>query len=431
MNKKWCFPFLFLLGLFALSACSSGGRGELVGVRLKSIKSNRPPKGMVYIPQGTFIAGVSDEDISFSQIQQNRQFTMSPFYMDETEISNSQYRQFVNWVRDSIAITQYLNDPSYFISPKEGSASDQRFIDWSKVASGKSLWADAANRDKLNTMFYQGSDQIFGQEELDVRLLRYIYETYDLRLAAANKNNPNFNRSDAIIRDTVAVYPDTTVWLTDFAYAQNEPMVEGYFSHPAYQDYPVVGVNWYQAKAFAAWRTQLYEHYNRKQAGAHVARARYDLPSEFEWEYAARGGHINSPYPWGGPSMRNARGCLMANFKVGRGDYASDGGAFTVPVKAYMPNDYGLYNMAGNVAEWTSSAFDESSTTLVHDMVPTYSYRAKKDDPEVFKRKVVRGGSWKDIAYFLQNSTRTFEVQDSSRSYIGFRCVMAAPGMSK
>jgi formylglycine-generating enzyme required for sulfatase activity len=113
----------------------------------------------------------------------------------------------------------------------------------------------------------------------------------------------------------------------------------------------------------------------------------------------------------------------MANFKPGRGNYIDDGGFFTVHVKAYYPNDFGLYNMAGNVAEWTSSAFDESSSTFTHDMNPTFSYEAKAGDPEVLKRKVVRGGSWKDIGYFLQNSAASFEYQDTAKSYIGFRNV--------
>jgi len=82
-----------------------------------------------------------------------------------------------------------------------------------------------------------------------------------------------------------------------------------------------------------------------------------------------------------------------------------------------------LYNMAGNVAEWTSSAYDESASTFVHDLSPTFSYEAKRNDPEVKKRKVVRGGSWKDIGYFLQNSTRSYEYQDTAKAYIGFRCV--------
>ena len=114
---------------------------------------------------------------------------------------------------------------------------------------------------------------------------------------------------------------------------------------------------------------------------------------------------------------------MLANFKPGRGNYTDDGGAYTVNVKSYFPNDYGLYNMAGNVAEWTRSAFDESASSFVHDLAPTLDYEAKPSDPPVLKRKVVRGGSWKDVGYFLQNSTRTFEYQDTAKSYIGFRCV--------
>jgi len=79
--------------------------------------------------------------------------------------------------------------------------------------------------------------------------------------------------------------------------------------------------------------------------------------------------------------------------------------------------------MAGNVAEWTSTAFYESAYDVVHDMNPELQYDAKPDDPPVMKRKVIRGGSWKDIAYFIRVSTRTFEYQDTAKSYVGFRCV--------
>src|SRR5690606_34248101 len=220
--------------LLSFFVCACGNRkagGELTGVRLKGLKSSKAPKGMVFIPAGSFIAGQSDEDITSAQIAQNRQFTQSAFFMDETEISNSQYRQFVNWVRDSIAITQYLNDPSYFIQGKEGDNAGQRFIDWQKVGDGNGLWGKKNdNKDALNQMYYQGDDRIFGRDELDVRLLKYHYEIYNHRMAAANKNNKNMRRSDFIIRDTIGIYPDTLVWLADFSYAQNEPMVEGYFS---------------------------------------------------------------------------------------------------------------------------------------------------------------------------------------------------------
>jgi formylglycine-generating enzyme required for sulfatase activity len=97
-------------------------------------------------------------------------------------------------------------------------------------------------------------------------------------------------------------------------------------------------------------------------------------------------------------------------------------------VGSYQPNDFGLYDMAGNVAEWTAEAFDENAYNSVNDMNPSYRYNVTDADPEVMRRKVIRGGSWKDVAYFLQCGARTFEFQDTSKSYIGFRCVRAYLG---
>ncbi len=408
-----------------ISCKGPGNSGELVGVKLEKLKANRTPYGMVLVPGGTFIMGQSDEDITFSQTAQNRQVTIAPFYMDDTEISNSEYRQFVYWVRDSILIHNFLGDDTYFIQGANG----ERYIDWGKVYK-KSPWntKDQSQKERFSSMYYQGEDRIFGKNELDVRLLKYHYEWYDLRAAVDGKRDPNKTRSDFIMRDTMLVYPDTTVWLADFSYAANEPMVNGYFSHPSFDDYPVVGVTWRQAQAFNSWRTQLFNNVAAKYK--ENPRFDYQLPSEAEWEYAARGGKIGMQYPWGGPTARNARGCLMANFKPGRGNYIDDGMAYTAPVYAYFPNDFGLYNMAGNVAEWTQSSYNESAYSFVHDMNPTYTYHAKPTDHETMKRKVVRGGSWKDVGYFLQNSARQYEYQDTAKSYIGFRSVTKYAGVA-
>jgi gliding motility-associated lipoprotein GldK len=412
-----------------MAGCSNGGdRGEVVGVPQRAFRAE-VPYGMVYIPGGSFLMGQTDQDITFSQTAQTKQVTIAPFFMDQTEITNSQYRQFVNWVRDSIAITGYANDPKYFLNPPAGAAANpggKKYINWAyakknPVMSPKKGGQNAAASAKLQGMFYQGDDRMFDQNELDVRLLKYAYELVVYRNAADYKNDKTKKRSDFIFRDVVPVYPDTLVWLSDFSYAANEPMVEGYFSHPAYRNYPVVGVTWRQARAFTVWRTRYNNAY--KHSRRLPVREPYDLPTEAEFEYAARGGRIGTVYPWGGPYIKNAKGCLLANFKPGRGNYTDDGGAYTVNVKSYFPNDYGLYNMAGNVAEWTSSSFNESASSFVNDLAPTFNYEAKPDDPPVLKRKVVRGGSWKDIGYFLQNSTRTYEYQDTAKSYIGFRCV--------
>jgi formylglycine-generating enzyme len=424
--------FIALVAIAALfSGCGRGSGGELVGVKTKKISTKTIPLGMVYIPAGSFVMGQTDQDVTFAQIAQNKQVTVQAFFMDETEITNSEYRQFVNWVRDSIAIKDYLQDEKYYLKPKKGGEADAnapKYIDWKKAGDIWSKKKGGANAQKLQAMYYQGDDRIFDKNEIDVRLLKYNFAIMKFREAANFRGDKSRTRSDNILRDTVAIYPDTLVWLSDFAYAQNEPLTQGYFSHPAFKDYPVVGVSWRQARAFTVWRTRYYSAYAQSRKLPEYARLDYRLPTEAEFEYAARGGRIGNDYPWGGPYIRNAKGCLMANFKPGRGNYIDDGGAFTVNVKSYFPNDFGLYNMAGNVAEWTSETFDESGSTFTHDLNPTLNYEAKAGDPEVLKRKTVRGGSWKDIGYFLQNSTRSFEYQDTAKSYVGFRCVTHFPG---
>ena len=426
---KQIYSLIVVLGFVAaLSSCRTGGGGELTGVPQRSFRAE-VPFGMVYIPGGTFLMGQTDQDVTFAQISQTKQVTVPPFFMDQTEITNSQYKQFVNWVRDSIAITNYLNDDKYYLHPKGAAAAanpnGKKYINWAYVQKYP-IWSvkgkgQANNAAKLDGMNYQGDDRVFDRNEVDVRLLKYNYSTIVLRNAANYHMDKTKRRSDFILRDTVPVYPDTLVWLSDFAYAANEPMVQGYFSHPAFHNYPVVGVTWRQARAFTIWRTRYNESYKDSHHLPH--RLPYHLPTEAQFEYAARGGRIGTDYPWGGPYIKNAKGCLLANFKPGRGNYSDDGGSYTVAVKSYFPNDYGLYNMAGNVAEWTSSTYNPSASTFVSDIAPTFEYEAKPNDPEVLKRKVVRGGSWKDIGYFLQNSSRTYEYQDTAKSYIGFRCV--------
>jgi formylglycine-generating enzyme required for sulfatase activity len=104
---------------------------------------------------------------------------------------------------------------------------------------------------------------------------------------------------------------------------------------------------------------------------------------------------------------------------------------YTVRSDRYYPNDLGLYNMAGNASEWTVTAYFDHTRGYEHDLNPDIKYDAKEDDPEVYKRKVIRGGSWKDIGYYLQTSTRDWEYQDTSKSYIGFRNVLSHVGKAQ
>lgn len=392
--------------------------GQLHGVAPTARPSMNPPRNMVYVPPGTFHIGPSDEDISYNYTTRNRQVSMPGFWMDATEITNDQYRQFVNWTRDSLMFKvlygQGINKPD-----------DTTAVDWKKVPQIK--W-DRATIEKLNELTLSPDNRLYGKIEIDPAKLKYHVEYLDLQ-AAARRENAGLPRSNFIRKYDQEVYPDTLAFIRDFSYSYNEPMTKRYYSHPSYGNYPVVGVNWKQATAFCHWRTHYQNSFLERKKFA--IDGDYRLPSEAEWEYAARGGLTNSMFPWGNPYLRNKKGCLLANFKPGRGNYAEDGGFYTVPAKAYWPNQYGLYNMSGNVAEWTSSYYYEGAYNFMADMSPDIRYEAKDSDRPREKRKVVRGGSWKDVSYFLQVSTRNYEYQDTSKSYIGFRCVIDLAPKSK
>jgi len=219
----------------------------------------------------------------------------------------------------------------------------------------------------------------------------------------------------------VPVYPDTTVWVRQLQYSYNEPIALQYNWFPAFNQYPVVGINFHQAEAFCNWRTMLWK--GDREKNKMYFEGEFMLPNEQQWEWAARGGRTESPYPWGGPYLVNKKGCYLANFKPQRGNYAADGGLYTVPVDRYWPNDYGLYNMAGNVAEWTRDSYFGTAYQTVADVNPELNHKMRDSDPLWMKRKVIRGGSWRDVAFYLQNGTRDFEYADTAKAYIGFRCV--------
>jgi len=408
MNKITSYVAIFG-AMLLMASCGRMNNGDLVGAPDRPRWTQAEPFGTVFINQGTFQIGQSDEDVFFNQNQVTKTISIKAFYMDDAEISNNEYRQFVYWVRDSLAHTILGNT----IEDDFG----KEYLDWNIELD----WSDPILLEEVQELFFPENEQIFGRFELDVRKLNFTYKKLDIRGAADNKDKDKL-RTEFILTKTVNIYPDTLVWARDFAFSYNEPQAQAYFSHPAYDDYPVVGVSWEQANAFAAWRSHFFNTYRISKGMSQQGDFR--LPTEFEWEWAARGGHLSSPYPWGGPYIKNDKGCLLANFKPGRGNYTDDGGFYTVKTYAYNPNDFGLYNMAGNVAEWTSTAFDESVNSTVHDLNPDYKYEAKDEDDIVMKRKVIRGGSWKDIGYMVQTSTRTFEYQDTTKSYIGFRCVM-------
>ncbi len=521
-NMRKSLIIIAVLALFITACGGYYGSGDLVGVQRKAWYTP-DPYGMLFIPPGSYQMGPSDQDVPNAMTAQAKTVTIQGFWMDETEITNSEYRQFVYWVRDSLALTVLASDNADFTNYEANqfyidfaNAGDDvqdffdvslngydpdidgfKFLNWRgpldyaelelknnlmsvDIPVHQSIRGGYKLQSKLYIAPPKNAYHYFQQVDLNTDALYYEYYWVDLKQAAVkhsyreeqknkinqdvvrtfdrekdhglrvghhfnpetgqyegsikdreklDKNRPwdDFEdrtikgRYDYLMHEKVHIYPDTLCWMTDYTYSYNEPMTKMYFWHPAYDYYPVVGVNWKQASAFSVWRSHLKRAYQRETGDYYLND--YRLPTESEWEYASRGGLDLSMYPWGGLYTRNNVGCFIANFKPNRGDYYGDGGTQTLMVATFDPNEWGLYDMAGNVAEWTNNAFDESAYSFTHDLNPDYEYYAHPDDPPALKKKVIRGGSWKDVSYYMQNGTRTFEFQDSAKSYIGFRNV--------
>ncbi len=434
-----------------LSGCgSSKNNGELTGVPGRKPFFEPEPFEMAFIPAGNFMMGPSDQDAVFAMNSISKSVTVEAFWMDQTEITNNKYRQFVYYVRDSIFRTKLGNagiaDREYFVVDDEGNVIEPNVINWNEKIdpeeeTTKSIWEE---------MIYPPEERYSGKAQTDVRKLNYSYYWVDYQSAAKSTYKFDYanstgkyegqvtnidgsrtdvkDRSSFIKHSIVNVYPDTLCWIRDFTYSFNDPQSDLYFWHPSFDNYPVVGVSWVQATAFSIWRTDYMNSALRKNGIADVQS--YRLPLETEWEYASRGGLDLSMYPWGGPYTRNYKGCFLANFKPLRGNYIDDGNVYAGKSGSYEPNEYGLYDMAGNVAEWTCCAYHPSAYIFQHDLQPNYEYNATPQDPPIMKRKVIRGGSWKDIAYFLQTSSRDYEYQDSAKSFVGFRNVRSYIGVN-
>ncbi|MBP7496423.1 MAG: SUMF1/EgtB/PvdO family nonheme iron enzyme [Bacteroidales bacterium] len=445
--KRPLFFILLLAIIVIFNNCKNTGGGQLIGVQDREKWSLPDPYGMLFIPMGSYTMGPSDQDVPYSQISPSKTVSVQAIYMDETEITNNEYRQFVDWVRDSIAhilLGQSFED-HLITTNKYNEDLNPPFINWKTRIKWDAK--DEEVREILNQMYLPEHERFYRRKEIDTRKLNFEYYWIDLKAAANKSNRYEFkkdeqgnitggaygnnikDRSAFIKRDVTNIYPDTLCWIHDFTYSFNEPMTEKYFWHPAYDNYPVVGVNWKQARAFCIWRTQFMNNYRRQNGLTDVNNFR--LPTESEWEWAARGGLDLNPYPWGGPYVRNSNGCFLGNYKPLRGNYVDDGGFHTLVAAHFAPNDFGLYDMAGNVAEWTNNAYDESTYSFAHDLNMDYQYEANDNDPPALKRKVIRGGSWKDIGYYMQASTRTYEYQDTAKCYIGFRCVQTYLGRHK
>ena len=414
---------LALVGAVALAGCNKGGRPTATnpgkyssttgieyntdqGMMVASYKGIPEGPGLVFIEGGRTVLGSQEEDVTNMHDNLERTVTIASFFMDEAEVAN------IHW-------------------------------------------------------------------------LEYLH----------------FIRTDSTEEFYKAALPDTTVWARDLSF--NDPYVDYYLRYPGFRYFPVVGVSWLQADDYCTWRTAQVNNtlaskgdggskkgmFGRGKkgkkgeaaagaeggaaAGAGDGKGRvaiengnvlpnYRLPTEAEWEYAAQAlvgaqevGNENQEvkriYPWDGNSTRNAYGKRMgqflANFKRGRGDYAgiagslNDGAMITEQVYAYPPNDYGLYNMAGNVNEWVQDVYRPLSFQDVEDLNP-FRRNGVQDPAEKYDKKgyqsliddhvrVFKGGSWRDVAFYLSPGTRRFMAEDSATATIGFRCAMINAGSNK
>lgn len=418
----YLFPFLWI-------GCGTnywkyGGEGA--GIRTASFP-DPAPYGMVLIPKGSIILGAVTPEPLWDIPLNPTEASFNAFWMDQTEVTNARYRQFVYWVRDSI-IWERLYDPLYGgdeyykITEDRYGEPVKPYLDWNRPIP----WNRPSEEEKRAIESIYTINPVTGEKSLHKKQLNYRYEWYDHRSAIRYRkelDNPSLHNKPFISKDTayidekgeivteritrplsgyadflhtyiVNVYPDESCWITDFPDSENDRYSRHYFNHGGYDHYPVVGVSWDMATAYCAWRTQMYRSSVRIPEGQIVEPFR--LPTEAEWEYAARSGKNEYIYPWGATLKENNK-CFPGNFKPTEGNYTMDGHLITAPVRSYPANLFGLYDMAGNVAEWTTTQSGE--------------------------RYVIKGGSWKDIPFFVRSTTRNYEYPDQTRSYIGFRCV--------
>lgn len=469
--KSW---YLLLFVSLAIS-CTRLGRvshtgGELTGVPVGKVWNEPTPYNMVLVTQSAFEMGPGKLDSLWGMEIPTRGVSVDNFWMDETEITNSQYKQFVYWVRDSIIRTR-LADPAfggddlYLITEDEYGDPITPRLNWDIPIP----WTRNTEEEEaaINSVYI--THPITGEKMLDAKQMNFRYEWFDASEAAKRHNrlnpqernlntdwqvdenevimiskdtafvdengniiNQTINRPlsslyDFVHTHIVNIFPDTTSWVNDFTNANNERYMRHYFSHPSFANHPVVGVSWEAATAFCEWRTMYLQRGLRRND---IKIEKYRLPTEAEWEMAARSGKTSNRYPWG-EDVTDNEACHQANFKPGEGGYAADNNLIPTKVRSFQPNAFGLYDMAGNVAEWTSTAFTLSGNEQMSDMNPEFRYNAAQEDPYYMKRKVVKGGSWKDNALYIQAGMRDNEYQNKGRSYIGFRCVRSQMGLSK
>lgn len=425
--------FLLICQLFCLGVYSQDTNSTFLYTNVFSTIKNsnkqlkQELKKFRFIPSKTLIAGFHEGNDSMN-LYISRRVTVPPFLISAFEVTNEEYKAFTTYVKDSIA--RVLMGYTY-----DAGDGLQR-IDWKK----KIDWKNEATLEKIQQMILPREFRIFARKQIDIEKLVYTYSI---------KNNSI----------STPVYPDTICWLRDYSFPHNEPMAMRYFAHTAFDNYPVVGISYYQALAFCNWKTQQLTKYLPKDFEYNIT---YTLPTENEWESAADGSPLykKSHEPRRSIDMykpiifsnkgNNKYNCNFFSIQDENGftikGAAEDGALYTVKVDTYSPNKNGLYNMNGNVAEWTLSNGDEN----VKEYISGIDFTNNKNDHRlkwqeyiaaypnalftkipidsfinhISQLKIVKGGGWNTGPFYLQNGVNQYYDPAKATSFIGFRYVM-------
>ncbi len=247
-------------------------------------------------------------------------------------------------------------------------------------------------------------------------------------------------------KDSAEFYiPDTASFTKDLPHAFVEPMEKNYYSHPAYDNYPVIGVSWLQASGFIQWinlkMEKVYEEHPEWKD--RYALNNFRIPTEMEWEYAAKGDAKRTMYSWGNDLMRADKGNIVWNGNFGTikdqqgvevKSYMADNAFFMAKADAYQPNVFGLYNMSGNVNEWVQDTYvdrrkenyelnpfrrgDDSTLKANIDKFNKYQDVYFEEGKH---SKVIKGGSYLDSPAYCLVGNRRAMSPDSARCDVGFR----------